>query len=193
MAVRLRVAGIFFDQEFFNETDNVPFPSPESPATEVNLLQILQEARRITKERFGFIVETRKDLAGNDFKSMVAMSNDLEQDLDPSLGKQKRKAGLYVLTETPIQDGVVAWQYYVYRNGKSVSSAKDKDGNSTQPFSPAAPSDFEPPLKAGFTSLDQMPIQDGDEIIWRMIAIKREPLRADDEYKPREKKKDTDA
>lgn len=83
-----------------------------------------------------------------------------------TLGGNTRPAGIYQLSEIAIPSGVVAWQYYVYRNGKSASQLRPSDGTGYSPVKGDG---------GTFTGFDQFELEDGDEVIWRQVAILREP------------------
>ncbi|MCX6607887.1 MAG: hypothetical protein NTV52_30465, partial [Acidobacteria bacterium] len=75
--------------------------------------------------------------------------------------------GIYQLTEIAIPSGVVAWQSYVYRNGISVTQYAPESGSGYSPVISTKP--------GGFVLFDQTPIEGGDEVIWRQVAILRGP------------------
>lgn len=76
-----------------------------------------------------------------------------------TIGKKRRKAGIYRLQELVLDPIVVAWQSYVIDKKSFENKTKTLPG-------------------AGFTTFDtplNKVIQDGDTIIWRMVAIVRKP------------------
>jgi hypothetical protein len=88
----------------------------------------------------------------------------------PTLNLNKRQPGIYQLTEIAIPGGVVAWQCYVYRNGISFSQ-----------LYPGAASGGSPAINGktpamGFTAFDRFPLEPGDEVVWRQVAILRGPV-----------------
>lgn len=169
MAVRLRVAGIYYDEKFnfaslpigtFVIPKRVP-PVPPGP-TIFDLLEAAHGSPGADKKDFIYVFERRGPVL-----SMTSLGVTHEKDIVGSLGGKFRPAGTYQLTETAIPSGVVAWQYYVYRAGVSVS----------QLVPPTVPPTGYSPAKGGtgFTGFDQFVLQDGDEVIWRQVAILRGP------------------
>jgi hypothetical protein len=75
----------------------------------------------------------------------------LEDPVDgPTLGNRNRPEGIYQLSEQLIENGLLAWQYYVMRGKKLVSTTPPE-----RKFNPYA----------GFT------LKDGDEVTWRLVSI----------------------
>ncbi len=169
MTIRLRVAGIYYDEKFEIGAlgNTLTLPRRESPGTPT-ILELLEAAfinPGTNKENFIYVFERR----GTEL-SMTSLGVTHKEKLVGTLGNNNRPAGIYQLTEIAIPSGVVAWQYYVYRNGISVSQQPNDDG--TMPmtgYSPAKGND------SGFTGFDQFLLEDGDEVIWRQVAILREP------------------
>lgn len=169
MTIRLRVAGIYYDEKFdigaLNNTLTLPRRvSPDSP-TILELLEAAFSNPGTNKENFIYVFERRGTAL-----SMTSLGVTHRNNLVGTLGNKARPAGIYQLTEIAIPSGVVAWQYYVYRNGISVSQLPNADA--------AMPVTGYSPAKGngdGFTGFDQFLLQDGDEVIWRQVAILREP------------------
>jgi len=185
--IRLRVAGIYFDE-------NIPFPLIEQqrgvfvlpgrssptldlfglPVTDpVTILELMEAARvhRAQQPRnlpFTYAFDRRfKELPNKTsmgFLSMISIGHQLEPQIDLSLGNQQRPKGFYHLTETPIPNGVVAWQNYVIRRGANVSSLNNAGVSPPEGL----------PTK-GFTTFDQTVLEAGDTVVWRMVAIRRDP------------------
>lgn len=184
MSIRLRVTGIFFDEEieFAKVTAQLgAFVLPGRISPTVDLLGVkfaddrvtileLMEAARVERAKAGkpftFAFDRRFKPSGEGFLSMISIGHELDPQINLSLGGQRRPAGFYHLTETPIPNGVVAWQNYVIRNGVSVSSLR--------------PNEVSPPMVAptdaqGFTTFDQAVLEDGDTVVWQMVAIQLSP------------------
>jgi hypothetical protein len=170
MVVRLRIAGIYYDEKFDFTTDLAPVPAfvipdrvpPISGAP--TIFELLEAAFRKpgkNRENFIYVFERR-----GDHLSITSLGVTHKKDLVGSLGDKTRVEGAYQLTEIAIPSGVAAWQYYVYRNGISVSQlVKD----ATTGYSPVKGDD------KGFTGFDQFELQDGDEVIYRQVCILRGP------------------
>lgn len=155
--IRLRIAGIFYDQTF-SFTDLGAAPTIGS---------LMEFARTSTALDYGFEFRAAaKNLPGmKAFRSMIKIGTRISAPFT-SLGGSDRPAGLYELLETPIPGGVVAWQYYVIDiNGNSRSS--------NPPGSIVSPPVAAPASK--FTPYDQMAVLPGDTVIWRMVAIRITP------------------
>jgi hypothetical protein len=181
MAVRLRIAGLYYDEKFeFSEltplpafvipdrVPPVPVPPdpPVAPANRKTIFELLEAAYRKpgkNKENFIYVFERRGPTL-----SMTSLGVTHKKNIVGTLGNQSRPAGIYQLTEIAIPSGVVAWQYYVYRNGISTSQLKP---------SPVGPTGYSPVKGDGksFTGFDQFILKDGDEVIWRQVAILRGP------------------
>lgn len=73
----------------------------------------------------------------------------------PTLGGKNRPAGIYELSEQLIENGLLAWQYYVMRNGELVSKT---------------------PPSRGFNPYPGFVLQSGDEVTWRLVSIATKPL-----------------
>lgn len=169
MTVRLRIAGIYYDEKFnFAELTPVPafaIPDRVPPSGDPTIFELLEAAFRKpgkNKDNFIYVFERREMSL-----SITSLGVTHRKDLVGSLGNKTRPAGTYQLTETAFPSGVVAWQYYVYRNGISVS----------QLLSPPPLTGYSPAKGdgTGFTGFDQFVLQDGDEVIWRQVAILRGP------------------
>lgn len=182
MAVRLRVAGIYYDEKF-DIKDLAPNPAFRIPGRVppkdggVTIFELLEAARRKpgrNKENFVYVFERR-----DTFLSITSLGVTHKKGLVGSLGGKARPAGTYQLTEIDIPAGVVAWQYYVYRKGISESQLqppmRDAAGNPTDPSKLTGFSPAKGKSGSGFTGFDQIEIADGDEVIWRQIAILRGP------------------
>jgi hypothetical protein len=178
MAVRLRIAGLYYDEKF-EFSDLTPIPAfvipdrippvpnpPVPPANRKTIFELLEAAYRKpgkNKENFIYVFERRGPTL-----SLTSLGVTHKKNIVATLGNQSRPAGTYQLTEIAIPSGVVAWQYYVYRNGISTSQLKPP---------PVGPTGFSPAKGdgTGFTGFDQFVLKDGDEVIWRQVAILRGP------------------
>jgi len=77
-------------------------------------------------------------------------NNSLTDEVDgPTLGGKDRPAGIYELSEQLIENGLLAWQYYVMRGGELVSKT--------------------PPAR-GFNSYQGFVLENGDEVTWRLVS-----------------------
>jgi hypothetical protein len=170
MAIRLRIAGIYYDEKFkFTDLTPIPaivIPFRQAPASGgATIFELMEAALRKPgkdKTNFVYVFERRgKKL------SMTSIGVTHKKAINRTLGGNKRAAGTYQLTEIAIPSGVVAWQYYVYRDGVSVSQYQPSGGAG---FSPAVP-----PTSSQFEGFDQFELKDGDEVIWRQVAILRGP------------------
>jgi hypothetical protein len=171
MGVRLRIAGLYYD-ETFKFTDLAPVPAiviPDRkppPGGKPTIFELLEAAYRKPgkfKENFIYVFERRGKML-----SLTSLGVTHKKNIVGTLGGQSRSAGTYQLTEIAIPSGVVAWQSYVYRHGVSV----------TQLVPPPTGQTGYSPVKGdakGFTGFDQFVLKDGDEVIWRQVAILREP------------------
>jgi hypothetical protein len=183
MAVRLRIAGLYYDEKFdFADLTPVPAfvipgrelpvpppapPAPPSPANRKTIFELLEAAYRKpgkNKENFIYVFERRGPSL-----SLTSLGVTHKKNIVGTLGGQSRDAGTYQLTEIAIPSGVVAWQSYVYRNGRSVTQLKPATASPFTGFSPVKGN------SKGFTGFDQFILQDGDEVIWRQVAILRGP------------------
>jgi hypothetical protein len=170
MTIRLRVAGIYYDEKFeigaLGNTLTVPGRVPPSGSpTILELLEAAFSSPGTNKENFIYVFERRGKAL-----SMTSLGVTHKNELVGTLGNNNRRAGIYQLTEIAIPSGVVAWQYYVYRNGISVSQQPNSD--SIMPVTGYSPAKGN---GSGFTGFDQFVLEDGDEVIWRQVAILREP------------------
>ena len=169
MAVRLRIAGIYYDEKFdlaaltpvpaFAIPDRVP-PTGGAP-TIFELLEAAYRKPGKNKENFIYVFERR-----GDHLSITSLGVTHKKDLVGSLGNKTRVLGAYQLTELVIPGGVAAWQYYVYRGGISVSQLV---AGAATGYSPAKGDG------TGFTGFDQFVLQDGDEVMYRQVCILRGP------------------
>ena len=183
MTVKLRVAGIYYEQEFafadltpvpaFAIPGRVPLTAPPGSAPVTTIFELLEAAYNnpgLNKTNFIYVFERRvrpgAETGVNNFLSITSLGVTHTVDINPSLGEKFRAKGSYQLTEIAIPGGVSAWQYYVYRNGRSVSQ-----------LNPGGGSGFSPPRGngSGFTGFDQFALLDGDEVIFRQVAILRGP------------------
>jgi hypothetical protein len=167
--VRLRIAGIYYDEKFelgaLPPVPAIDIPGRTAPAgpTIFELLEAAVNKPGKNKENFVYVFERR-----GDHLSITSLGVTHRKNIIGTLGGKARPAGTYQLTELPIPGGVVAWQYYVYRDGVSVSQKPNPPGIVTG-YSPVKGDG------TGFTGFDQFELQAGDEVIWRQVAILREP------------------
>ena len=78
-------------------------------------------------------------------------NNSLTDEVDgKTLGGNNRPAGIYELSEQLIENGLLAWQYYVMRGGELVSKTKPE---------------------RGFNSYQGFVLENGDEVTWRLVSI----------------------
>lgn len=185
MAVRLRVAGIYYDAyfDFPSLKKTVPafvIPGQHPPSTtEPTVFELLEAARNnpngnakgappvhFDKENFLYVFERRATQL-----SIVSLGITHLNDIKPSLGNKVRPKGVYQMTEFVFAGGVVAWQLYVYRDGISITQLPNPKSKSvTTGFSPVKGDG------KGFKSFDQTILHDNDEVIFRQVAILRGPL-----------------
>lgn len=168
--VRLRIAGLYYD-EFFSLDQlpgvpaiDIPFRTRPQNLTIFELLEAALRKPGKNKENFVYVFERR-----DEHLSITSLGVTHRKSIVGTLGNKSRAAGIYQLTETAIPGGVVAWQYYVYRNGVSVSQLPRKTDAPVSGYSPAKGDG------SGFTGFDQFELQEGDEVIWRQVAILRGP------------------
>jgi hypothetical protein len=177
MTVRLRVAGIYYDESFdFDKLPAVPafaIPGRVAPSTnEPTIFELLEAAKNGLSgnthiENFNYVFERRGPAL-----SMTSLCVTHKKDVNPSLGDKIRPAGLYQLTEMVIPGGVAAWQVYVYREGKSTTQLDPESGSGYSP----ADIRISPKKPRGFTPFDQTILKSGDEVIFRLIGILRGPI-----------------
>lgn len=161
--IRLRVAGIFYDRTF--ELSGMDKRANGTMTIE----NVMDYARLTTPLDYGFEYRAAAlhKPGRESIKSMIQIAHGIEEGFK-SLGGKERQAGVYRLLETPIPAGIVAWQYYVIDiNGVTKST--------NQPNDIVSPSI--PPAGSRFTPYDQMNVQGGDTIIWRMVAICTNPAK----------------
>lgn len=169
MSIRLRVAGIYYDEKFeLADLKPVPafvIPGRAAPAgpTIFELLEAAQRKPGVNKDNFIYVFERRGKTL-----SITSLGVNHTEVIGQTLGEKRREKGQYQLTEIAIPFGVVAWQYYVYRSGISVSQ-QTPPSPPTSGFSPATGNG------TGFTGFDQFVLKDGDEVIYRQVAILRQP------------------
>jgi hypothetical protein len=73
----------------------------------------------------------------------------------PTLGNINRPKGIYELSEQLIENGLLAWQYYVNRGGRIVSRT---------------------PQERVFNSYQEFILKDEDLVTWRLVSIATRPL-----------------
>lgn len=171
--VRLRIAGIYYDEKFLYSDlvkliPAITFRTPRtfSPTipTIFELLEAATEKPGKHKTNFTYVFERR----GTKGLSITSLGVEHEYEVGPTLNRNHRAAGIYQLTEIAIPAGVVAWQYYVYRNGISWSQLNPGSLSGASPVINPGPS--------GFTAFDQFKLEPGDEVVWRQVAILRGPI-----------------
>jgi hypothetical protein len=188
MTIRLRVAGIYYDETFElgevqAQLGRIVLPDRTPPtldlvgapaaADAVTILELM-EAARVKKaqhnqagftyafdRRFKKIESPAGTFTNTGFLSMIAIGHQLKTPILSSLGGKKREVGFYKLTEIQIPNGVVAWQNYIIRDGRPISSL-DR-------VNPSPPEDRQ---KGTFTTFDQAILKDKDTVVWRMVAIR---------------------
>jgi hypothetical protein len=174
----LRIAGIYYEESFDfavlqSIQSSLVIPERTAPGY-VTILELMEAAYKKPgkhKSDFTYAYERRTDLAGTTFLSLTSAGVRHGKPIKRSLGANQRDAGMYQLTELTIPFGVVAWQYYVY----------DEKGVSVSQLQPPKPPDraFSPPenpLGKGFIGFDQEEIKDNYQVIWRQVAILRQPI-----------------
>lgn len=180
--IRLRVVGVFYDKTFtLEETQGVRNIKDllDLAVRDAGMVAPNKPGSLLSKFTYTSTVRAKLDKRGQpeDVYSLVGFTHYLKDGIEPSLGDKKRSAGFYKLFESTSveRDSVTvhAWQYYVIR-GENVASNYWK-GNADQPdVSPAEPKPF-PNSAPGFTPFDKMEIFAGDEVVWRNVAIVRNP------------------
>lgn len=189
--IRLRVVGIFYDQDF----------SIADVDTNPNGRKTLKELLDLAVRRAGTTVVFDKITPISRFSYTSKITNKLEpggssatynslfgfthyiEEIATSLGEKVRKRGFYKLFESTSveRDSVTvhAWQYYVIRKEKNNATSKIVESNfyddkaNSRDVSPAIPN---PALgKVGFTPFDRMDLQEDDEVVWRNVSIVRNP------------------
>ena len=171
--VRLRIAGIYYDETFlYSDLEKIipaiTFRTPRNFSTTVptifELLEVATEKPGTDKKNFTYVFERR----GAKGLSITSLGVEHEKEVGPTLNRNRRPKGIYQLTEIAIPAGVVAWQYYVYRKGISWSQLN--------PGSLSGASPVINPGTSGFTAFDQFKLEPGDEVVWRQVAILRGPI-----------------
>lgn len=163
MTIRLRIVGIFFDD------NSIPFDPNDS------IKEVLDKAVVRSAGRLVYSSDRRFDSATSTVVETIRGFRHTTGLIDPTLGGRARPAGTYELDEQVTVNGasqvVRAWQYYVIRAGAAVSNASD--GASNFDVSPVRPNVA--PNVPGFTAFTAFKVQDGDEITWRNVSIVRTP------------------
>lgn len=72
-----------------------------------------------------------------------------------TLGGKNRPKGIYELSEQIVENGLLAWQYYVNRGGIIVSTTTKE---------------------RGFNSYQEFILKDKDLVTWRLVSIATRPL-----------------
>jgi hypothetical protein len=72
-----------------------------------------------------------------------------------TLGMNSRAKGIYQLSEQIIENGLLAWQYYVMRGETLVSKTLSS---------------------RGFNSYEGFILKDNDEVTWRLVSISTKPI-----------------
>jgi hypothetical protein len=176
--VRLRIAGIYFDDFFpFAElgtiSTRITGVKPSGKPTILELLEVAwkryQSAVKPVNEKklFEYGILRRPEKEG---LSITSFSIEHTNPIKKSIGNNVRPAGVYTLSEFEFPNGVVAWQYYVIRNGISISQYQPL------PFPTSAFSPAEVTTGAGFTPFSEKVLEAGDQVIWRQVAILRGPV-----------------
>jgi hypothetical protein len=89
-----------------------------------------------------------------DFNGNGSLKDAVDRD-GATLGGYLRPKGIYELSEQLIENGLLAWQYYVMRGGKLVSKT---------------------PPERGFNPYEEFTLQDKDEVTWRLVSIATKPI-----------------
>lgn len=72
-----------------------------------------------------------------------------------TLGDNDRPKGIYELSEQLIENGLLAWQYYVMRDGELVSKT---------------------PASRKFNSYQGFVLENNDKVTWRLVSIATTPI-----------------
>ncbi|MEM7477966.1 MAG: hypothetical protein AAF483_23515 [Planctomycetota bacterium] len=155
ITVQLRVVGIYY---------NRPITFEVEPGTTPTVFSVMKAARDqfpiSSPEGFDFVSTAstnpsmeviRHNFSGSyDFDGNGVTTDPVD---GPTLRGRSRSAGTYELGEQAIRGGLVGWQYYVVRGNTVVSTT---------------------PASRGFQSFAKFEVQDGDKVIWRLVAIATE-------------------
>jgi hypothetical protein len=176
VTVRLRVVGVFYDKI-------LTLDEPADPTVR----DVLDFAEKTSNGLFRYRAEVRfSDGKKKRVLSLTSFQHELEKELFPSLGKQKRQEGIYEIKETvdTVNENEIvhAWQYYVISaDRKNISNAVDGEGrydvSVADPEHPAFTDTDGRKPEAGFTPFDEQKVKDGAEIVWRNVSIARGPTR----------------
>jgi hypothetical protein len=179
--IRLRVVGVFYDKSFNAGGISNIKDLLDVAVRDAGMVAPIGGGSPLSKFTYTSTIRNKLGAGGVNeaVYSLLGFTHYLTNDIQPSLGAKQRLAGYYKLFEsTSIErDSVTvhAWQYYVIRRAQRNVVSNFWEGDVNEPdVSPATPPTGTP-FKPGFTPFDQMPIQDGDEVVWRNVSIVRNP------------------
>jgi hypothetical protein len=170
-SVRLRVVGVYFNQRIEIKFDDggdpvtietlhnaameqFPFNSPDGNKSGIFFTGSFQKPDGTVDPKKGNPIRTvshsypgKYNFNGND---------SLDDKVDgETLGGNIRPKGIYELSEQLIDNGLLAWQYYVNRGGTIVSRT---------------------PSSRKFTPYQEFILKDNDLVTWRLVSIATSPL-----------------
>jgi hypothetical protein len=164
LSVKLRVVGIYFNR-------HIKFDDGGKPATIETLHDAATSQCPISRPGGIFFIgsQTRADgtpqIDGNQIRTVSHNysgkfdfngNGSLKDAVDGhTLGGKSRPPGIYELSEQVIENGLLAWQYYVMRGGKLISKT---------------------PPERGFNPYEEFILNDKDEVTWRLVSIATQPL-----------------
>jgi hypothetical protein len=161
--LRLRVVGVYFNRRF----------KFDDGGKDVTIETLHNEAMKIPVNKRGGILFTGSFSqpdgstpgTGNPIRTISHNysgkydfngNGSLEDSVDgPTLGGINRIEGIYELSEQIIENGLLAWQYYVNRGGTIVSRT---------------------PKERGFNPYQGFVLKDEDRVTWRLVSIATRPL-----------------
>jgi hypothetical protein len=164
LSVKLRVVGVYFNRV-------IKFDDGGNPATIETLHNAAMSQFPITRQNGIFFTGSFEQPDGSqepDGNPLRTVSHNYSGKFDfngngslkdavdgTTLGDRSRAKGIYELSEQLIENGLLAWQYYVMRGGELVSKTP-----SSRKFNPYG----------GFV------LQNNDEVTWRLVSIATKPL-----------------
>ncbi len=171
--VRLRVVGVYFNQRFIFD-DGAKSVTIETLHNEAMLKCPINKPGGIFFTGSFEQPDGSTPIMGNPIRTISHNysgkydfngNGSLEDPVDGStLSGRNRTEGIYELSEQIIENGLLAWQYYVNRGGKIVSRT---------------------PKERGFNPYQDFILKDQDLVTWRLVSIATKPLGSNRELRLR--------
>jgi hypothetical protein len=164
ITIRLRVVGVYFNRRFTFDDGGNPVTIETLHNEAMSKYPIIQPGGIFFTGSFEqpdgstpITGNTIRTVSHNypgkyDFNGNGSLGDPVD---GPTLGGKNRPAGIYELSEQLIENGLLAWQYYVNRGGTIVSRT---------------------PKERGFNPYQKFPLEDKDIVTWRLVSIATRPL-----------------